>query len=234
MAKRLRTQKRPRGGQSAGRTDRSARSSKPKRGEGKRGAPSLLSKGPITSEVPQPLGGGAPTHRWPSLDKGSCARVGLSPLHPARDVWCNPGAPPSSLIGDQAWSARPSSILPFCSWARSPRVASRFPVGGLGRQSARGRVLTPSPARSVGGAARGRADSRAWRPGLCGAGAAPGRASSPARRVLSGRGRVGSCARRLCAFPVSLAPARASCWPQTLRTAQLHPKTSQRSRTQSP
>lgn len=234
MAKRLRTQKRPRGGQSAGRTDRSARSSKPKLGEGKRGAPSLLSKGPITSEVPQPLGGGRPPTGGPAWIKG-LARAWASLLCILQEMCgCNPGAPPSSLIGDQAWSARPSSILPFCSWARSPRVASRFPVGGLGRQSARGRVLTPSPARSVGGAARGRADSRAWRPGLCGAGAAPGRASSPARRVLSGRGRVGSCARRLCAFPVSLAPARASCWPQTLRTAQLHPKTSQRSRTQSP
>lgn len=223
MVKRLRTRRRPRGGQSAGGTDRSARSSKPKLGEGKRGAFCLLRKGPITPEVPQARGGIPPTG-GPAWIKGR-ARPWAPLLCILQEMCgCNPGAPPSSFIGDQAWSARPSSILPLCSWARSPRVASRLPVGGLGRQSARGRVLTPSPARSVGGAVRGRADSRAWRPGLCDAGAAPGRASSPARRVLSGRGRVGSCARRLCALPAPRAPSRASCRPQTPRTAQLHPK----------
>lgn len=232
MVKRLQTQRRPRGGQSAGGTDRSARSSKLKLGEGKREAPCLLRKGPITPEVPQALGGRPPTG-GPAWIKGRERAWAPLLCILQRMYGCNPGAPPS-LIGDQAWSARPSSILPFCSWARSPRVASRFPVGGLGRQRARGRVLTPSPARSVGGAARGRADSRAWRPGLCGAGAAPGRASSPARRVLSGRGRVGSCARRFCALPAPRGPARASCRPQTPRTAQLHPKASRRSRTQSP
>lgn len=150
------------------------------------------------------------------------ARVGPSPSHPASDVWVQSGSVPvpvpPRLIEDRAWNARPSSIPPLCSWGRSPRVASGSPVGGLGRRRARGRVLTPSPARSVGGAARGRADSRAWRPGLRGAGAAPARASSPARRVLSGRGRVGSCARRLRALPAPRAPARASCRPQTPRT----------------
>lgn len=71
---------------------------------------------------------------------------------------CNP-PPPPRMIGDQAWSARPSSIPPLCSWERSPRFASGSLVGGLGRRSARGRVLTPSPARSVGGAARDKTDS---------------------------------------------------------------------------
>lgn len=159
MVKRLRTRRRPRGGQSPGGTYRSARSSKPKLGEGKRGACCLLRKGPITPEVPQARGEIPPTG-GPAWIMGR-ARVGPSPLHPARDVWVQPRCPPPSLIGDQAWSARPSSILPLCSWARSPRVASGFPVGGLGRQSARGRVLTPSPARSVGGVVLGRADSRA-------------------------------------------------------------------------
>lgn len=169
---------------------------------------------------------GAAAHRWPSLDEGSCARAGPLPLHPASDVWVQPGCPPHpdfQLDWNQAWSTRPSLILSLCNWGRSPRVASGSPVGGLGRPSVRGRVLTPSPARSVGGAARGRADSRAWRPGLRGAGAAPAaRASSPTRRVLSGRGRVGSCARRLCALPAARAPARASCRPQAPRTARCY------------
>lgn len=92
MAKRLRTQRRPRGGQSAGRTD----SSKPKLGEGKQGAPCLLRKGPITPEVPKALGGRPPTG-GPAWIKGR--ERAWAPLLCILQEMCgsNPGGSPLQL-----------------------------------------------------------------------------------------------------------------------------------------
>jgi hypothetical protein len=106
---------------------------------------------------------------------------------------------------------------------RVPTGPRRPHGGGRGASGAGSRLLTPSPARCAGSRCwawdRGAGPAaKAWRPGLRGVGAAPARAS-PRAAVLSGRGRVGSCARRLSALSAPRVPARASCRPPAARPA---------------